>query len=459
MAEFLDRLVNARDSRTGWVKETASSILSISNSSILIKNLSYSIDNNLNTYKNIDLLIKKEENGKIKITIGKNLMEKENLNQKDLKIIDGKNKCAMPGLTNTHTHIPMTLLRGISDDMILHDWLKEKIWVNEAKLTKEDVYYGSLLGCLEMLRFGITSFNDMYFFSEEILKATKEIGLKGTICYPIIDFGTPEHSNLDKLLNGAENFIKKYKDEKTVKPAIAPHAPYTCSENTYIKCKEIANKYNTILHTHISETRYEVVEMENNKNIRPVDYLNNLNILDKNTIVAHCVWITKDEAKTLTKTETKISHCPTSNMKLASGGVMPLVELLEYNANISLGTDGVASNNNMDILEQMKITSLLHKAHRWDPTVADLNTVLKMGINSQSIGFENNDIILIDLGAPHLRPIHNIKSNIVYSANGNDVDTVIINGKILMENKKFVFEDKFINNIYNNVDIIKEKFV
>ena len=432
---------------------------------ILIKNLSYSIDNNLNVYKNIDLLIKKEEDGKTKITIGKNLMEKENLNQKDLKIIDGKNKCAMPGLTNTHTHIPMTLLRGISDDMILQDWLKEKIWVNEAKLTKEDVYYGSLLGCLEMLRFGITSFNDMYFFSEEILKATKEIGLKGTICYPIIDFGTPEHSNLDKLLNGAENFIKKYKDEKTVKPAIAPHAPYTCSENTYIKCKEIANKYNTILHTHISETRYEVVEMENNKNIRPVDYLNNLNILDKNTIVAHCVWITKDEAKTLTKTETKISHCPTSNMKLASGGVMPLVELLEYNkynkynANISLGTDGVASNNNMDILEQMKITSLLHKAHRWDPTVADLNTVLKMGINSQSIGFENNDIILIDLGAPHLRPIHNIKSNIVYSANGNDVDTVIINGKILMENKKFVFEDKFINNIYNNVDIIKEKFV
>ncbi|ABR56238.1 amidohydrolase [Methanococcus aeolicus Nankai-3] len=421
---------------------------------ILITNLSYSIDNNLNVYKDVDILI---DNNNIKI--GKFLMEKENINQKDLKIIDGKNKCAMPGLTNTHTHIPMTLLRGISDDMILQDWLKEKIWVNEAKLTKEAVYYGSLLGCLEMLRFGITSFNDMYFFSEEILKATKEIGLKGTICYPIIDFGTPEHDNLDKLLNGAENFIKKYKDEKTVKPAIAPHAPYTCSENTYIKCKEIANKYNTILHTHISETRYEVVEMENNKNIRPVDYLNNLNILDKNTIVAHCVWITKDEAKTLAKTETKISHCSTSNMKLASGGVMPLVELLQHGANISLGTDGVASNNNMDILEQMKITSLLHKAHRWDPTVADIDTVLKMGINSQSIGFENNDIILIDLGAPHMRPIHNIKSNIVYSANGNDVDTVIVNGKILMENKKFIFEDAVINNIYNKVNKIVEKFI
>ncbi len=438
---------------------------------ILIENLNYAIDKELNVHKNVDILIKKEkikeegtgkhidskEYRKTKVIIGKNLMEKENLNKKDLKIIDGKNKCAIPGLTNTHTHIPMTLLRGISDDKILQNWLKE-IWANEAKLTKEDVYYGSLLGCFEMLRFGITSFNEMYFFSEEILKATKEIGLKGVISFPIIDFGTPENKDLDKLLKTAENFIKKYKGEKTVKPAIAPHAPYTCSKETYIRCKEMADEYNTLLHTHLSETRYEVVEMENNIKMRPIEYLESIGVLDSNMMAAHCVWITKDEVKKLAKYDVKVSHCPTSNMKLASGGVMPLVEMLNNGVKVSIGTDGPASNNNLDILEEIKITTLLHKAHRWDPTVGDIDTVLKMAIDSEILGFENNDIVLLDLNAPHLRPINNIKSNIVYSANGNDVDTVIMNGRVLLENKKFILGDKFLNNIYKKIDEIKEKF-
>ena len=434
---------------------------------ILIENLNYAVDKELNVYKNVDILIKKENEtgkdrnsedyGKTKIIIGRNLIEKENLNKKDLKIIDGKNKCAMPGLTNTHTHIPMTLLRGISDDKILQNWLKE-IWSNEAKLTKEDVYYGALIGCLEMLRFGITSFNEMYFFSEEILRATKEIGLKGIISFPIIDFGTPENKDLDKLLKMAENFIKEHKDEKTVKPAIAPHAPYTCSRETYIRCKEMADEYNTLLHTHLSETRYEVVEMENNLKMRPIEYLENIGVLDSNVIGAHCVWITKDEVKKLARYGVKVSHCPTSNMKLASGGVMPLVEMLNDGVKVSIGTDGPASNNNLDILEEIKITALLHKAHRWDPTVGDIDTVLKMAFDSEILGFENNDIVLLDINAPHLRPINNIKSNIVYSANGNDVHTVIVNGRVLLENKKFILGDKFLNNIYKKIDKIKEKF-
>jgi len=206
---------------------------------ILIENLSYVVDNDLKTYRNCDILIEKVETDnkpKTNKTIGKNLVEKKNLNRKDLKIIDGRNKCAIPGLVNTHTHIPMTLLRGIADDMILQNWLNEKIWPNEAKLTKEDVYYGSILGCLEMLRFGVTTFNEMYFFSEEILKATKEIGLKGVIGFPIIDFGTPENKSLDKLLKMAEDFISKHNDENLVKPAIAPHAPYTVSSyNIFIQ--------------------------------------------------------------------------------------------------------------------------------------------------------------------------------------------------------------------------------
>lgn len=425
---------------------------------ILIKNVSYYIDNNLNVHENCDILIEKVENSEIKLTTGKNLLEKLNLNQNDLKIISGEKKCAIPGLYNAHTHVPMTLLRGIADDMILQDWLNQKIWPNEAKLNKNDVYYGSLLGCLEMLRFGVTSFNEMYFFSEEILKATKEIGLNAQVSYPIIDFGTPEEQSIDKLLTSAESFVKNNVGEKNIKVGIAPHAPYTCSEETYQKCSEISNDYNVNMHTHVSETRYEVVELENKIGMRPVEYLEKIGVLNEKLHAAHCVWITKDEAKKLAKNNAKVLHCPTSNMKLASGGVMPLFELLEYGADISVGTDGPASNNNLDILKEMKMTSLLHKAHRWDPTVAGIDTVLKMGINSESIEIKNNDILLIDLDSAHLRPFNNIKSNIVYSAFGNDVDTVIVGGNILLENKKYKFSETFISNIYKNIQKITEKF-
>ncbi|HIQ38665.1 MAG TPA: amidohydrolase [Methanothermococcus okinawensis] len=427
---------------------------------ILIRDLDYAVDINLNVYRNIDILIRRDEDSK-KITIdrGRNLLEKSNLDKKDLKIIDGDKKCAIPGLSNNHTHIPMTLLRGIADDMILQDWLREKIWPNEGKLTGEDVYYGALLGCLEMLRFGITSFNDMYFFPEEIVRATKEVGIKGTVGFPIIDFGTPQCKDLDKLLSNCEKFIKRFIEEEKINPVVAPHAPYTCSKDTYIRCREISQEYNVPLHTHLSETRYEVVEMENKIGMRPVEYLESIGILGDNLITAHCVWVTKEEVKTLAKYRVKVVHCPGSNMKLASGGVMPLVEMLREGVPLSLGTDGPASNNNLDILEEMKIAALLHKAHRWDPTVGDVDTILRMAFNSESIGFENRDIVLLDLNSPHLRPVHNIKSNIVYSVNGNDVDTVIVDGEVLLENKKFSkIDDKYLRDIYHKVDSIIKKF-
>jgi len=427
---------------------------------ILIKDLDYAVDTNLNVYKDIDILIRRDEDGR-KITLhrGRNLLEKFNLNEKDLKIINGDKKCAIPGLSNNHTHIPMTLLRGIADDMILQNWLREKIWPNEAKLTGEDVYYGALLGCLEMLRFGVTSFNDMYFFPEEIVRATKEVGIKGSIGFPIIDFGTPQCKDLDKLLSNCEKFIREYTEEKKIKPVVAPHAPYTCSKDTYIRCKEISQEYNVPIHTHLSETRYEVVEMENKMEMRPVEYLESIGILGDNLITAHCVWVTKEEVKRLGKYKVKVVHCPGSNMKLASGGVMPLVEMLREGVSLSLGTDGPASNNNLDMLEEMKICALLHKAHRWDPRVGDVDTVLRMAFNSESIGFENRDVVLLDLTSPHLRPVHNIKSNIVYSANGNDVDTVIVDGEVLLEDKKFLrMDDKDLRDIYSKVDKIVKKF-
>ncbi|HIP84019.1 MAG TPA: amidohydrolase [Methanothermococcus okinawensis] len=426
---------------------------------ILIKDLDYAVDLNLNLYRDIDILLRRGDKGEITIHRGRNLMEKFNLDRRDLKIIEGNRRCAIPGLSNNHTHIPMTLLRGIADDMILQDWLESRIWPNESKLTGEDVYYGALLGCLEMLRFGVTSFNDMYFFPEEIVKGAKEIGIKGAVGFPVIDFGTPQYKDLDKLLRACEEFIKRYLREEKIRPVVAPHAPYTCSRDTYVQCKEISQEYNVPLHTHLSETRYEVVEMENKIGRRPVEYLESIGVLGENLIAAHCVWVTKEEVKKLGRYRVKVVHCPGSNMKLASGGVMPLVEMLKEGVSLSLGTDGPASNNNLDILEEMKICALLHKAHRWDPRVGDVDTVLSMALNSKSIGFENRDVVLLDLKSPHLRPVHNIKSNIVYSANGNDVDTVIVDGEVLLENKRFSrIGDRDLERIYTKVDRVVKKF-
>lgn len=375
--------------------------------------------------------------------------------------IDGRNKLVLPGLVNTHTHIPMTLLRGYGDDMVLQKWLEERIWPIETKLDTKSVEIGTKLGLLEMIASGTTSFLDMYFFEETIGKVTEEIGLRGFLGFALIDSGTPEYSAKD-LLPLCEKFVKRWKNNDILQPVIAPHATYTCSPETLQKSIEIADKYNVNLHIHCSETREEVYDVKNKYGLRPIGQLKKYGLLCERMILAHCGWITKNEILDIKKGGAKISHNPISNMKIATGGYTPLPELLDANVTIGLGTDGAASNNSLDMFDTMKFCALIHKQHRWDPIVIPAQTVVDFTTigGAKCLRIEDDigtieegkkaDIIIIDLKKPHLTPQHDLISHLVYAARGSDVTTTIVNGKILMLDGEFLTLDY--NQLLDNAE-------
>lgn len=365
--------------------------------------------------------------------------------------IDGNGKILMPGLINTHTHVPMSLLRGYADDMPLQEWLKNKIWPIEARLTEDLCYKGALLGCLEMIKTGTTCFLDMYFFMESVAKAVKEAGLRAFLCYAMIDlFNFKKIDEQLKISKGLSHFIKSLKDEK-IKFVLGPHAPYTCSKETLLKAVEIAEKENSLVHIHLAETRNEQVEFENKYGLREIEYLDKIGFLNPRIVAAHCIWLTKNEIRILKEKNVKVSHCPVSNMKLGIGGIAPLSEMLENGITVSLGTDGPASNNCLDMFETMKFCSLIHKFQKWDPTILPAQKVLDLatieGAKALMIDKEvgsveegkTADLILVEIKAPNMMPIHGkdtVISNLVYSAKGFNVTTTIVNGKILMHEKK-----------------------
>ncbi|OED30270.1 amidohydrolase family protein [Methanosphaera sp. WGK6] len=361
------------------------------------------------------------------------------------KIIDGSNKITMPGLINTHSHVAMTLLRGVGDDQDLQTWLNEYIWPKEAKLNENLVYAGSKLAMAEMIKTGTTTFNDMYFFMEETAKAVDESGMRALLGYGMIDLFDEEKRKSE--LKVTKDFISKCHNtcDGRVQVAVAPHAPYTCSEEILCESKKLADKNDLKLHIHVSETKQEVTDLKNDKNQTPFEYLNNIGLLDKNTIAAHGVWTTDDEMKILEEKEVSISHNPSSNMKLASG-IAPVHDYLNNNINVSIGTDGVSSNNNLDMFSEMKLTPLLQKVKTLDSKVlpakstfnmATKNGAKALGINTGEIKEGKlADIILVNTNVPHMTPVRNALSNIIYSALGSDVDTVICNGNILLEDKE-----------------------
>jgi 5-methylthioadenosine/S-adenosylhomocysteine deaminase len=372
-------------------------------------------------------------------------------------VINARGMIVLPGLINLHTHIPMTLLRGYGDDMVLQDWLNNRIWPVEAKLDEESISAGTRLGLLEMLRSGTTCFLDMYFFEDTIAKITEEVGLRAFLGFSLLDFGTPEYK-FEELFPACEVFLKKWRNSKLVQPVVAPHATYTCSAETLQKSLELAERYDVLLHTHCSETRNEVYSvMEKYNGLRPVEVLKKYGLLCDRTILAHCGWITKGEVSEISKANAKVAHCPVSNMKLATGGFAPIPELLEKNAAVGLGTDGAASNNTLDMFETMKFAALIHKHHRWDPCVTPAQTVLDLATISgaKCLGIENivgsleegkkADVVLVDLRKPWLTPLHDPVSLLVYSARCPDVYATIVDGKILMLNNTFYTID------FNNV--------
>jgi len=366
--------------------------------------------------------------------------------------IDGTNRLVLPGLINTHTHIPMTLFRGYGDDMVLGDWLAKRIWLVEAKLDKKAVEIGTELGLLEMISSGTTSYLDMYFFEDAIAKVTERVGMRGFLGFSLIDFDTPEYE-AGELISQCEQFIRRWKNNPLISPIIAPHSTYTCKPETLQNALEIATRHHVPLHTHCSETRDEVYGMEKKYGVRPVEQLKKYGLLQKGTILAHCGWITKNEILDMKNADVSVSHCPVSNMKIATGGFAPVPELLDAHIPVGLGTDGAASNNTLDMFETMKFCALVHKNHRWDPTVLPAQTVVDLATlgGATTLGVQHTlgsleegktaDLIMIDLKKPHLTPLHDPISHLVYAVRGTDVCTTIVNGTPLMLEKEFLTID------------------
>jgi 5-methylthioadenosine/S-adenosylhomocysteine deaminase len=348
--------------------------------------------------------------------------------------IDGRGKLAIPGLVNSHTHLATALFRGYADDMLLQHWLEEKIWPLEARLTPEDVYWGAKLGCLELIRFGTTCYNDMYFFPDETARATKEMGLRAFLAAGIFDI-RPE------LLAEAEPFIRRWQGDELICPAVGPHAAYTCSEETLLQARDLADRYNTLIHIHVAETKEEVDGFNLTKGLSPVEYLDSLNMLSPRLVAVHCVWLTLEDAHLLAARGANVVDCTVSNLKLCSG-IAPLNCLLEAGVNVCLGTDGSCSNNNSNLFGEMKVTAIVQKNAYQTPAAFSAEQVwhmategaykafgLQMGMREGALA----DLALIDLRKPWLYPQSNMVSHLVYSMTG-EVDTTIVNGKVLMRN-------------------------
>lgn len=369
----------------------------------------------------------------------------------------------MPGLVNSHTHVSMTCLRGLADDLPLMTWLNEHIFPAEATLDGEKVYWGALLGCAEMILSGTTCFCDMYLFEDRVARAVETAGLRALVGEVLYDFPSPNYGPIEEGLRFTERLIETYRGHETVRIAVEPHAPYTCSPDMLRSCRDLAEKHHVPLIIHLSENREEVETIIERYGTTPSRHLDNLGLLTPNLIADHCVILDPEEIELLAGRGVSVIHNPRSNMKLASG-VAPVTALLQAGARVALGTDGPASNNNLDVFGEMDAAAKLEKVHRLDPTVMSAETVLDMAtINGAvALGWGDElgrlapgclaDMIVIDLDKPHLTPMYNPVSHLVYSATGADVVHSVVHGRILMENRRLTTLD--LGEIYGRMETI-----
>ena len=367
------------------------------------------------------------------------------------QVIDGKKKALIPGFVNAHTHAAMTLFRGFGDDMPLKAWLEEKIWPNEAKLTSEDVYWGTKLACLEMIKSGTTTFFDMYHKFSASAKAIEEMGLRALLAGACFD-----HFNPELRERGKQAVEKLYAESATfsdrIQYAAGPHAIYTVSGELLQWIHAFAKEHQVPIHLHLAETEGEVQDSIRQFGLTPVRYLRQLGILSPHLILAHGLYVDEEEIQMLADYGVTVVHNPASNMKLASGYRFKYREMQEAGVRIALGTDGCSSSNNLDMVEAMKLASLLGKAWRKDPEAITAKEIFHTATVSgaEAINLKAGqitegflaDLCLVDLSLPAFTPNHNFISNLVYAANGSCVDTVICNGKILMQDKKVSGEEE-----------------
>ena len=369
--------------------------------------------------------------------------------------LDASGKFLIPSFKNGHAHSGMTILRGYADDMKLQPWLEEKIWPAEAKLTPEAIYWGTRLAALEMIKSGTTFCNDMYFNFESSQKAYIDSGIKSASGPALFDFFDPAKAELMK--NNCKNDIENKDISQNNSLTLAAHSIYTLSKDSLKWIAEFAGSNNIPVHIHLSETEKEVTDCISKYGIRPAELLKETGLLDINLIAAHTIWLDDNEINLLAENNVTVVHNPVSNMKISTGGVFPYKKLKDKNIKIMLGTDSCASNNNLDMFEDMKIAALLQKFHTNNPEIMKSEEIFDIATGNEALTFSqlssrievgaHADCLLLDQNAPELIPSHNIISNLVYSANGSCVDTVICNGEILMENRRVKDEEEIIDHI------------
>lgn len=374
------------------------------------------------------------------------------------QVIDCGGKVLMPGLVNAHTHVPMTLLRGLADDLRLDVWLMGYMMPVEREFVSPDfVRLGTLLACAEMIRSGITSFADMYYFEEDVAKATSDAGMRALCGQTVLKFPTPDAQSYEESLASARDFIQRWKGHLLVVPAVSPHAPYTCNEEILRASAALAIEFDVPLHTHLAETSLEVENMRRDHGMPVIPYVRKHNLLDAKVLAAHCVHIDEGEMRTLLHSHAGVAHNPSSNMKLASG-IAPVKRMIELGMNVGIGTDGPASNNDLDMFEEVRLAAFLAKGSSGDPTALPASTALlmatRLGAQAMHMGHltgslqagKRADLILVDLSPLHNSPRfrhdrNGTYSQIVYASKSTDVTDVMVNGKWLMRERRLLTLD------------------
>jgi 5-methylthioadenosine/S-adenosylhomocysteine deaminase len=368
--------------------------------------------------------------------------------------LDATGCAVLPGLVNTHTHAAMVCFRGLADDLPLMEWLQRHIWPAEAKyVNREMVYAGTVLAMAEMLLSGTTTFCDSYFYSSSVARAAVDAGMRAVVAQGFIDFPTPDSPDPSRQIEIAEKFVGAWRDRSPlVTPSLFCHTPYTCSTETLKTIKGTARRVDVPFQTHLSETREEVEIIHRRFGMSPVDYLDSIGVLDERTVAVHCNWMEEEELDLLAARRVKVSHNPESNLKLAAG-MAAVPKMLRRGIAVGLGTDGCASNNDLDLFGEIGTAAKIHKLTEMDPTAMDAATVLRLATigGAEVLGLEREigsvepgkyaDLILLDLDKPHFTPLFNICSHLVYAARGSDVTTAVVGGRIVMKERRLLTID------------------
>ncbi|MGA2527269.1 MAG: amidohydrolase [Smithellaceae bacterium] len=403
------------------------------------------------------------------VAVGKRGYQK-NMNYSAQEMIDASGCIVMPGLVNTHTHLPMVCFRGMADDLPLMEWLTKYIFPAEARfVNKKMIYDGAMLAMAEMILSGTTTFCDGYFFEDTIAEAVLVTGMRAVVAQGFADFATPDNPKFEKMMGAADRFVRRWKPHAPmIIPAFFCHSPYTCSPATLVNVKKAAREADILYLTHLLENKDEIDTIINRYGKKPVQHLYDLGILDDQTVAVHCNWLTEEEMRIFADLGVRVSHNPESSMKLAAG-VAPIPAMLKLGITVGLGTDGSASNNDMDMFREMDTAAKIHKVTSLNPTVMNAQKVLEMAtvggakllglddrIGSIEVG-KQADIILVDMNQPHLTPLYNYYSQLVYAARGADTKTSIIGGKIVMKDRQLRTMD--LNAVMENVRHIADDII